>query len=158
MRNPEHILRAWMELPLRIERVFEFFAAAENLEAITPPELGFRIVAPGPVKIEEGALIDYRLGLFGIPFGWRTEITEWNPPHDFVDTQVRGPYAQWMHRHTFRQEGGNTVIEDEVRYRLPIPLLGELALPVVKLQLARIFSYRKKRIRERLLLPDHFTD
>ena len=152
MRNREHVLHARMELPLPVGAVFEFFASAENLQAITPPELGFRIVTPPPVRIEHGALIDYRLGLFGIPFGWRTEITEWNPPHHFVDVQLRGPYAQWIHRHTFTQVGDKTLIEDEVRYRLPVPLVGELALPIVKLQLARIFSYRERRIRE-LMLP-----
>lgn len=151
MRNPEHILRAHMALPLPVQQVFDFFAAAENLQAITPPELGFRIVSGGRVQIEQGALIDYQLGLFGIPFNWQTEITCWRPPHEFVDTQLRGPYEQWIHRHTFRQRDGDTIIEDEVRYRLPVPLLGELALPLVKLQLKRIFRYRQTRIRQLLL-------
>ena len=151
MRNPEHILRAQMTLPLPVQQVFEFFAAAENLQVITPPELGFRIVSAGPVHIEQGARIDYQLGLFGIPFTWQTEITAWRPPYEFVDTQLRGPYAQWIHRHTFRQRDGDTIIEDEVRYRLPVPLLGELALPLVKLQLKRTFRYRQARIRELLL-------
>jgi ligand-binding SRPBCC domain-containing protein len=151
MRNPEHTLRARMTLPLPVQQVFDFFAAAENLQMITPPELGFRIVTTGRVQIEQGALIDYQLGLFGIPFRWQTEITCWRPPHEFVDTQLRGPYAQWIHRHTFRQRDGDTIIEDEVRYRLPVPLLGELAVPLVKLQLKRIFRYRQARIRELLL-------
>lgn len=151
MRNPEHILRAHMALPLPVQQVFDFFAAAENLQAITPPELGFRIVSGGRVQIEQGALIDYQLGLFGIPFNWQTEITCWRPPHEFVDTQLRGPYEQWIHRHTFRQRDGDTIIEDEVRYRLPVPMLGELALPLVKLQLKRIFRYRQTRIRQLLL-------
>jgi ligand-binding SRPBCC domain-containing protein len=151
MPNREHVLRTQMSLPLPVREVFDFFAAADNLQAITPPELGFRIVTPAPVRIGQGAIIDYRLGLFGLPFGWRSEITEWRPPHEFVDVQLRGPYAQWIHRHTFVQEGADTIIADEVRYRLPVPVLGELALPLVKLQLRRIFNYRQRRIRELLL-------
>jgi ligand-binding SRPBCC domain-containing protein len=145
-RNPEHVLRTEMRLALPRAEVFRFFAAAENLERITPPELNFRIMTPS-VELRAGALIDYRLSLFGVPFTWRTEITEWDPPHSFVDTQLKGPYAQWIHRHWFREEGGFTVMGDEVRYRLPVPLLGEVGLPLVKLQVGRIFRYRESRIR-----------
>jgi ligand-binding SRPBCC domain-containing protein len=142
-----------MTLPLPVDQVFAFFAAADNLQNITPPELGFRIITPAPVRIEQGAVIDYRLGLFGLSFGWQTEITEWRPPHEFVDTQLRGPYAQWIHRHTFEQRGPETHIRDEVRYRLPVLLLGEVAYPLIRLQLKRIFNYRQRRIRELLLRP-----
>jgi ligand-binding SRPBCC domain-containing protein len=147
VRNPEHVLRTRTELPLPVEEVFAFFSAAENLERITPPELGFRIITPAPVVLKEGALIDYRLSLFGLSFGWQTEISAWRPPFEFVDTQLRGPYAQWIHRHTFTELGGGTLMEDEVRYRLPVPLLGEAGYPIVRLQLARIFGYRERRIR-----------
>lgn len=146
MRNPEHVLRTRMIHPLPVERVFAFFSNAENLERITPPELGFRIAAPSPITLRAGALIDYRLSLFGISFSWQTEITRWEPPHEFVDTQLRGPYAQWIHTHRFSETESGTLIEDEVRYRLPVPILGELALPIVRLQLGRIFRFRQRRI------------
>jgi ligand-binding SRPBCC domain-containing protein len=146
VRNPEHVLRREQLVPLPLEEVFAFFSAAENLELITPPELNFRIQTPQPVALHEGALIDYRLSLFGARFTWRTEITEWRPPHEFVDVQLRGPYAQWIHRHCFRPVAGGTLVEDEVRYRLPFPVIGEAALPLVRLQLRRIFQHRQRRI------------
>lgn len=139
-----------MTLAVPLETVFSFFAEAENLQRITPPELGFRITTPLPIAMGAGARIDYRLSLFGIGFPWRTEITAWDPPREFVDTQRSGPYAQWIHRHRFRATPGGTEIEDEVRYRLPLPLLGELAHPLIRLQLGRIFRYRQRRIRELL--------
>lgn len=139
-----------MRVRRAIDQVFAFFAAAENLESITPPEMRFRITTPGPIDMGQGTRIDYRLALFGVAFTWRTEITQWRPPFEFVDTQLSGPYAQWIHRHTFRWEAGTTVIEDHVRYRLPLPIVGEAALPLVRLQLGRIFRYRARRIRELL--------
>lgn len=139
-----------MSLEAPVERVFGFFGAAENLQAITPPELGFRITTPLPIVIQQGTIIDYRLSLFGLGFGWRTEISLWRPPFEFIDTQLKGPYAQWIHHHKFSERGGQTEIEDVVRYRLPLAPFGELALPLIKLQLRRIFSFRARRIRELL--------
>ena len=149
-RNPEHVLRTRAIIERPIDEVFAFFSSAENLARITPRELGFRIVTAMPIEMNEGTLIDYRLSLFGIPLSWRTGITRWNPPHEFEDTQLSGPYAQWIHRHALRAEGSHTIMEDEVRYRLPIPLVGVIAYPLVRLQLARIFSYRARRIRDLL--------
>ena len=147
----EHTLRTSTNLPLAQEEVFAFFSEAHNLERITPPELAFEIVTPQPIEMEEGTLIEYRLGLFGISFAWLTQIDRWDPPHVFVDRQVRGPYEQWIHTHRFPREDGATLVEDEVRYRLPFSPLGEVAYPLVRLQLKRIFSFRQRMIRKLLL-------
>jgi ligand-binding SRPBCC domain-containing protein len=148
-----HVVRYEQFLPRPRAEVFAFFAAAENLERITPPELRFRIVTPLPVGMSAGTLIDYRLGLFGVPFGWRTRITEWRPPHMFVDEQLEGPYREWVHTHTFVDVPGGTLVSDEVGYQLPLFPAGEVAWPVVRLQIERIFRYRKRRLTELLGAP-----
>ncbi|WP_405284032.1 SRPBCC family protein [Gaopeijia maritima] len=109
-----HELHTEAVLPLSRGEVFPFFAAAENLERITPPELAFRIVTPTPVDIREEVRIDYRLRLFGVPFSWRTRISEWDPPHAFIDEQEAGPYHTWIHRHEFVEVTGGTRMTDRV--------------------------------------------
>jgi ligand-binding SRPBCC domain-containing protein len=140
-----------MVISLPRERVFEFFSNASNLERITPPSLRFSIMTPVPVAMREGATIEYRLRLLGVPFGWTTAITRWDPPREFVDEQVRGPYRLWRHRHRFRAVDGGTEIEDTVEYRLPLWPLGEVALPLVRRQLASIFSFRQREVRRILV-------
>ena len=132
-----------MTVPLPRSQVFAFFAEAGNLERLTPPELKFRILTPTPIAMRPGARIDYALSLFGVRFSWRSEITVWEPETRFVDIQVRGPYAEWVHTHTFEDVPGGTRIRDHVRYRLPLAPLGNIALPVVRVQLRRIFDYRE---------------
>ena len=146
----DHVLETTTSLPRPIDEVFAFFANAENLERITPPELAFRIVTPTPIDIGEGTIIDFRLRLFGVPFSWRTRIVEWRPGDHFVDEQIRGPYRRWRHLHTFVECEKGTRMTDRVEYRLPLQPAGALALPVVRWQLDRIFRYRADTIRRLL--------
>ena len=75
-----HVFRTTAVLPLARPQVFAFFAAAENLQRLTPAELDFRILTPLPIEMRAGTLIRYRLRLAGIPFEWVTRISVWNPP------------------------------------------------------------------------------
>jgi len=145
----EHYLKTSLTIDRPREEVFAFFADALNLERITPPELRFHIVTPQPIEIAQGSLIDYELRMRGIPVRWRTEIAVWNPPFEFVDQQLKGPYSQWIHRHTFTEiEPTKTLIEDEVRYRLPLGPFRDLGHFFVKRELKYIFNYRQNAVAE----------
>ena len=75
----------------------------------------------------------------------------WEPPHRFVDVQMRGPYKVWHHTHTFERDGDGTLMRDTVRYALPFGPLGELARRAfVARDLARIFDFRRDAIPELL--------
>ena len=151
----ELVLRREQVLDVGLEDAFEFFSRAENLEAITPPWLQFRITSPTPVEMRVGTLIRYRLKLHGVPVSWLTRIDEWDPPHGFVDRQLRGPYALWHHTHAFEElEEGRTRMTDIVRYGHrfgPLGTLGERL--IVKRDLERIFDYRRDSIAELITEP-----
>jgi ligand-binding SRPBCC domain-containing protein len=143
-------MTTWQWLPRPRDEVFSFFADARNLQRITPAFLHFHVLTPGPITMRPGALIDYRLTLRGVPLRWRTRITTWEPPLSFSDIQLRGPYAEWSHTHTFEEENGGTLIRDVVRYRLRGPRL--LARMIDRMLVApdtkRIFEFRHRAIEE----------
>ena len=146
----DHHFETRLELPFSRDRVFAFFANAENLQRITPPELRFRILTPTPFAITTNTQIDYALKLFGCSFRWTTLISEWVPPERFVDLQLRGPYALWEHTHTFTATDSGTEIHDLVRYRLPLSPLGDIGYPLIRRQISRIFAFREQAVRNEL--------
>lgn len=141
-------------LPLPRPQVFEFFADAGNLDAITPPWLNFHIVTPRPIEMRPGALIDYKLRVRGVPISWRTEIAAWDPPFKFVDQQLKGPYKKWVHTHTFEEKEGGTLIRDHVEYAVPGGILSPIVHRLfVKSDVEKIFKFRTQSIRKLMLSP-----
>jgi ligand-binding SRPBCC domain-containing protein len=137
-------------LPRLIGEVFAFFSDAHNLDVLTPPWLHFRILTPRPIPMGAGTIIEYRLRWRGVPLFWRTEVPLWQPPHRFVDRQVRGPYLQWVHEHTFEERDGGTLMRDTVNFAVPGGLLEPaLAHLIVTPDVRRIFAYRRQKMRER---------
>ena len=140
-----HILKRETVINRKINELFDFFSKAENLNRITPPELGFKIITPLPIEMKKGTIIDYKIKLSGLPFKWRTEITEWDPPYRFIDTQIKGPYRMWVHEHTFEERGDSTFMTDIVNYVSPGgPLEIIPHLLFVEKKVNQIFDYREK--------------
>ena len=147
-----------------IERCWRFFGAAENLPLITPPWLRFTIAMPTPLPaIGQDATLDYTIRWLGVPVKWRTKIIDWSPPRQFVDLQVRGPYALWHHQHRFEpldgaggadgasSGSGGVRCFDRVIYQLPVPLVRRVVhAAIVRRQLREIFRYQRKVIGEHL--------
>lgn len=130
------------------DEVWPFFADPYNLEKITPPTLKFAITEISSQPLMAGSNIRYKLNLRGIPLRWKTLIESYTPCHEFVDTQVEGPYRIWHHTHRFQSCGRGTLMCDSVRYKTPFGSLGLLALPYVASDIKRIFNFRQKSINQ----------
>ena len=145
----ERLLAASLLVPAPLDTVFPFFADAGNLNRLTPASLGFTILTPQPLVMRSGLLIDYKISLHGVPMRWRTRICAWEPSGSvprFVDEQVKGPYAQWIHEHTFTTQDGGTLCKDNVRYaHWGGPIAERL---FVRPELRRIFAFRAEKMRE----------
>ena len=139
-------LRTEIWLPAPRHEVFGFFSRAENLQTLTPEWLHFSILTAAPIEMQRGTIIDYRIGVHGLPMRWQSEISTWDPPHVFVDEQRRGPYRRWIHTHRFVEANGGTLVQDEVDFAV---LGGVLVAPFVTRDLRRIFLHRHRRLAER---------
>ena len=148
MADKTYTLSFAQQVSRPLPQVFDFFSQAENLEALTPPWLNFKILAVKPKPVQQGTLIKYSLRVHGIPLHWTSEIVEWEPPHRFVDLQLRGPYRLWRHEHRFEARDGGTLISDTVNLALPLGVLGQIAYKIkVKSDVQKIFAFRENAIR-----------
>jgi ligand-binding SRPBCC domain-containing protein len=142
-----YILETTTIIKKPLSEVFEFFSKAENLNKLTPKEVFFKILTPLPIEMKKGTFIDYKIKLNGIPFVWKTEITEWNPPYKFADNQLVGPYKKWLHEHTFEEINGITHMTDKITYLSK----GWILAPFfhwlfVDKKVKQIFEYRETQL------------
>ena len=80
---------------------------------------------------------------------WRSIINKYNPPNEFVDTQLKGPYSFWHHYHAFESIPGGTRIIDRVDYMLPFGFVGRVIHALkVKRDLQQIFDFRDETLRK----------
>jgi ligand-binding SRPBCC domain-containing protein len=138
-------------LPISLDKAWEFFSNPANLQAITPPSLGFQIISKySSDTMYAGQIIEYKVKpILNIPLYWMTEITHVSDKKYFVDEQRFGPYSLWHHQHHFEEVAGGVEMTDIVHYKLPFWFLGDIANTIlVRKQLKGIFDFRRIKTEE----------
>jgi len=145
-----HRITTEQKLPISMQDAWAFFSSPKNLNVITPKEMSFEITNDPAPKMFEGQIITYKVSPFwGIKMPWMTEIRTVKENSYFIDEQRFGPYSLWHHRHSFEEIEGGVLMTDEVNYKLPFGVLGDVAHALfIKKKLAHVFEYRKKALIE----------
>jgi ligand-binding SRPBCC domain-containing protein len=132
-----------------LARVAGFHRRAASMAAITPPPILVRI-HHSPVELAEGDEMDFTMWLGPLPVRWRARI-EAISPTGFTDRQLHGPFAEWVHRHTFtRVDDGTTEVVDEITLRLKRhPFWGLVGLGM-RAGLPILFAFRTWQTRRLL--------
>ena len=143
-KNLQSVFQTYQYFDAPMENVFPFFADAKNLENITPELLHFKILSCSTSHIQKDTEFIYQLKIHGVPVKWKTLIEDWNPPYQFVDKQLSGPYKLWHHTHSFSKLGMGTLMKDTVIFKLPFSWPAYLvASDFVKKDVKKIFDYRR---------------
>jgi ligand-binding SRPBCC domain-containing protein len=162
-------------VPYPVARVFLFFADPNSLPRIMPPSTGTRIeqlrlVPPPPspnsiatntplAGVSSEIVTSFRI-VPVLPFRmiWIAHITEFVWNQYFVDTQTRGPFQNWTHRHEVSAETRNgisgTLVRDQIEYEIGFGPAGRIAQALfVRRQLNSTFTYRQKTLERLLKIP-----
>ncbi len=120
--------------------VSEFHGDSRALRLLTPPPIWVQFHQVEPLA--EGSVADFTMWLGLLPVRWtavHTQVT----PHGFIDSQKRGPFKRWIHRHSFRElDDGKTEVVDEIKAEP-----GNLVSRFMWLTLPVLFAYRGWRTR-----------
>lgn len=97
-----------------MESVFAFHEREDALTLLSPAFPPVTVISRTG-GIQAGARVVLRIG----PITWIASHTEYQRNRLFVDEQVSGPFARWVHRHEFADEGGRCRLTDRVSFELP---------------------------------------
>jgi uncharacterized protein (TIGR01777 family) len=154
---PEFKYRSRIDAP--VEDVFDWHARPGALERLIPPWEDVQVMErQGGLEDGSRTVISLRKGPLRIR--WTAQHRDYVEGRQFVDEQVEGPFASWVHAHRFLPEGDDAcVIEDEIDYRLPYGALGEwLAGGSVRRDLERSFPFRHRRTADDLARHSVYHD
>jgi ligand-binding SRPBCC domain-containing protein len=146
-----HSIKTVQKIPISLEMAWDFFSNPANLQAITPENMGFKVISKHHGDtMYVGQIIEYTVKpVLGVPFYWMTEITHVKDSSYFIDEQRFGPYSLWHHQHHFKAIEGGVEMTDIVHYKNPMWLFGRIANTLfVQKKLKGIFDYRFKKVEE----------
>jgi len=132
-----------------LARVSDFHRQVASMPAITPPPLSVRLYH-APDILGEGDEMDFSLGVGPVRIRWLARI-EGVSPNGFTDRQVRGPFAEWVHRHSFNAlDNQTTEVVDEITLRLRTQPGWWLVGMGMWLGLPILFAFRASKTRRLL--------
>ena len=127
-----------VEIDAPVETVFAFHEREDALPLLTPSFPPVRLISKTP-----GIGVATRVELRVLIFRWVALHTNYVKNRLFVDEQIEGPFAQWIHRHEFEDLGGRTRLTDRVEYALPGgSVINRLLGWTVEPGLHRMFDHR----------------
>ena len=125
--------------------VFLFHERPDALALLSPAFPPVRMIARTGNGIEAGSRVELRVGLFR----WVAQHTKYEKNRLFVDEQIQGPFAKWIHRHEFETAGSKTRLTDRIDYELPGGSLVNLLFGwTVNLGVRNMFAHRHRVTRE----------
>ena len=141
------IYRHHFQVNTSLAHVAEFHQQSASMAAITPPPMIVK-VHQAPVVLAEGADMNFTLWLGPFPAHWLARI-ENVTPNGFTDRQMRGPFAEWVHRHIFSAvDAHTTAVTDEINLRLSSQPLWWLVGIGMRAGLPILFAYRAWKTRK----------
>jgi len=124
-----------------LTQVAEFHSRSTSMPAITPPPMVVSLHNV-PDILSEGDEMDFTLKLGPIPIHWLARIEDVSLS-GFTDRQIKGPFKEWIHRHSFIVVNDKTTeVKDEITLCLSSNPLWWLIGIGMRAGLPLLFAFR----------------
>ena len=140
-----HEIKKSIMINCSVRKAFEFHSDTNNLKKITPDSIKVKIPRMD-LPLKKGSEIELEISQFGfLKNNWLIKLTEFKENSLITDTQMKGPFKNWVHDHIFEEVEGKTKMTDRIRYELPFGLMGKFADKVIVSKLIeKQFEFRHK--------------
>ncbi|HEY5669941.1 MAG TPA: hypothetical protein VIS10_08060 [Anaerolineales bacterium] len=128
------------------QAVADFHSHSSSMASITPPPVIVQM-HKAPENLGENSEMEFTLWLGFLPIRWLASIEDISPT-GFTDRQIRGPFKEWSHRHTYIPiDEKHTEIIDEISYSFKEDLYWGLIGWGMATSLPLLFAYRAWKTR-----------
>ena len=95
-------------------KVAAFHHDTRALKRLTPPPVIVQLHEFEPLG--ENSRADFTLWMGPLPVRWNAVHSAVEPGRGFTDTQIKGPFKSWVHRHSFHPiDESHTEVLDEIQ-------------------------------------------
>ena len=132
------------------ETVFDFLIRPANVVDISPPDASLKLVDV-PEVLELGSVVEFEVGGFGPVQRMIHEITAFDRPNSFTETQRKGPLKSFVHEHIVESGNSMAVVIDRITFDPPGGLVGFLVTEELILKsLQGGFEHRQRELKRLL--------
>lgn len=147
----ERVFEKSIKVPVDVRRLWDWHMRPGAFERLAPP---WQRIVPDelPDPPRDGSRASFRIKSGPLSLQWVARIGPVEPPYRFVDTQEKGPFGSWRHKHIMEESGhSESVLTDSVRYSLPsIAGMLPFARSQADKELKRLFAFRHQRMAQDL--------
>lgn len=138
-------------MPVPVATLSDWHFHAGALDRLAPPWMPIRILQHANA-MAPGAEARVQVRVAGVPLEVTSRHRDAVAGTGFTDEQVKGPFARWVHRHTFLpHDEHQSALEDRVDYELPGAPIGQAVCGGwINRCLERAFVWRHQRTRNDL--------
>lgn len=142
MAGAGQVIERSVTVAVSAEDAFAWHDRPGALERLIPPWERVDVVERSG-SIADGATVVVRIRQGPLALRWVARHRDYDPGHRFVDEQVEGPFARWVHTHSFEPQGPSSCrITDRIELAPPAGAAGRLAGPLVRRRVERMLKYR----------------
>ena len=159
MAPPAYQIERTTTLPVSPEEAFAWHERAGAFERLAPPWERLDVLERSQ-GIRDGARTVLRVHVGPVATKWVAVHRDYIAARQFVDEQVEGPFAHWVHRHLFEPIGPDaTRYTDRIEFAPPFGTLGAAAgMWLARPRAERMLAYRHETVRADLAAHHRFRD
>ncbi|MBA2627385.1 MAG: TIGR01777 family protein [Gemmatimonadales bacterium] len=131
-------------MPCSAEELYGWHERPGALERLAPPWERARVVARTG-GIANGSTVTLEVHAGPVAVRWVARHRDVVPGRQFVDEQVHGPFASWVHLHRMIPVSADQCeLEERIEFTPPFGPLGAAAVPHLRQTCERLLAYRHR--------------